>query len=273
MFILGFLKTAKYDEQAEYEKANEVDRHMSKLPSPTPDKALKPGTRVAYHSADRGWKEGPWAHHTKGCSKDEEIDEQREKWQKAELKKHKIPDDFKKIKGAGQKEKQEIFRQVTDAARKKFPMHHVHAGKDWGKHAVGIGDMGTVMKVEKEGVPRYHITWDKHPTCTWGSYDSNRLKTLPAGMETLYPAPNIEVNTSGSEKVAAEGKPILGARGGARPIYKPSRVTSDIGTYGAPKGASSVTGVSVKKPFTSGVASFGTKPRLGLQSFTRLKGR
>ena len=182
MFTTGFRKTANkdYDEHAEYTQANEVDRVLSKHQHPDQMKPAKPGTRVAYYSSDRGWKEGPWAHHTKGCSMDEQIDAEREEWRKQELKKHKLPDDFKKIKGEGQKEKQELHRKTTGDAHKKFPSHH--HGKDWNKEAVGLGDVGTVQQVEKGGIPRYHVTWDKHPDCPWGGYLSKDLKLAPGGM-------------------------------------------------------------------------------------------
>lgn len=180
MFTEGFKKTAKYDEREEYEKANEVERKLSPLPHPAKAKA---GDRVAYYSTDRGWKEGPWAKHTKGCSVDEEIDEQREQWKKDELKKNKLPDDFKKIKGDGMKAKQDLFRKITGEAHKKFPMHH--HGKNWNKEAIGIGDLGTVVKVEKpvHGADEaYHVSWDKHPNCTWGGYRPHDLKTPHEGM-------------------------------------------------------------------------------------------
>lgn len=180
MFVQGFLKTAKADEHAEYEQANAVDNAMKNLPSPTPEKPLKSGSRVVYHSQDRGWKAGPWAHHTKSCSNDEAITEEREKWLKEELKKHKVSDDFHKIKGTGQKAKQDIFRKVTAESHKKFPPHH-HS-KDHKKDAIGIGDLGRVMAVEKGGNPTYHVTWDKHPDCTWPGYTCKDLKTPPEGM-------------------------------------------------------------------------------------------
>jgi hypothetical protein len=182
MFTEGFRKKA-YDEAKEYEQANKVDNQLSKLEGPTHEKPLKVGARIAYYSDDRGWKEGPWAHHTKGCSRDEVISKDREDWKKEQLKAHKIPDDFHKIKGAGQKAKQEIFRQVGDQSYEKFPMHHrTKNPKGWHKEAIGIGDLGRVMEVEKGGIPRYKITWDKHPDCVWGNYDARNLKKAPEGM-------------------------------------------------------------------------------------------
>jgi len=159
MFTEGFVKTA-YDEREEYEKANKVDNAISKFPH---GEKLKAGDRVVYYNDDRGWKRGPWAHHTKGCSHDEAMDKPRDAYEKA-LKKKGIKDGF------------ELSREVD----KKFPRHH---NGDWKKHAVGIGDLGTVVKVDKKGgLPRYDITWDKHPDCIWPGYQAHELKVPPKGM-------------------------------------------------------------------------------------------
>lgn len=163
MFLDGFVKTAKYDERAEYEQANKVDGHLSKLPHPS---KLKVGERVAYHTEHRGWKEGPWGHHTKFCDADEEMDKKRKKAE-AKLKK-------KGLEG------HELFKTLD----KEFPRHHNYWGVTWTKKAVGIGDMGTVAKVEKTNTGResYRICWDKHPDCSWPGYDNKDLKTAPQGM-------------------------------------------------------------------------------------------
>lgn len=228
MFTEGFRKVA-YDEQAEYEKANAVDRVLEKLPSPSQDKPLKVGARVAYYSDDRGWKRGPWASHTKGCSEDEKIDKQRESYKK--------------------KLKTEPPYDHPDHPYKKFPTHHEG---DWNKHAVRIGDLGTVVGVKKGAQSEYRVVWDKHPKCYWGGYRDRELKLVPPEMASLTPAPDINLEEGGGEKTAA-------------------RITPDIGNYGAPKGASGVTGRPVEAPFSRAVATFGRKPRMALKSFTRLR--
>lgn len=104
----------------------------------------------------------------------------------------------------------------------------------------------------------------------------------PAMSETpnLYPAPNAAWNISGSDKVAAAAGGMgpmatMGSPKGLDPIPKtmsrPKRVTPDLGPYGAPKGASGVTGVANRHPFQKAVGKFGQRPRLALKSFTRLK--
>lgn len=158
MFIDGFLKTAK-DEHAEYEKANKVHSILGKMPK---NAKFKAGDRVAYYSDKRGWKEGPWAHHKKFCSVDEEMDKPRDAYEKV-LKKQ-------GLKGY------DLHRAVEE----KFPWHHAGKFKD---HAIGIGDLGTVVKVDKSvGLPKYGITWDKHPNCLWSSYDGPDLRGAAEGM-------------------------------------------------------------------------------------------
>ena len=92
-----------------------------------------------------------------------------------------------------------------------------------------------------------------------------------------YPSPNTSMNVSGSDKVAASmpglqppKEPLMGERGGHKPLSKPARVTTQMSTYGAPKGAVGVTGVSNTKPFARAMGNFGQKPRLGLKSIRRV---
>ena len=168
MFTKGFIKTA-YDEKAEYEKADRVADELSKIPRKD---TIKAGARIAYHPRERGWKEGPWGSHTKGCTADEGISAKREAWREAELKKHGLPLKFKDCKGAKQKD---LYREVTRDEYEKFPMHH---SGDWKKEAVRMGDMGTVVEVVKSPYRPYRITWDKHPDCVWGNYGADELKVI-----------------------------------------------------------------------------------------------
>lgn len=86
-------------------------------------------------------------------------------------------------------------------------------------------------------------------------------------------------NVSGSDKVAAAGGSLLqapkapsnGMRAGLKTMSSPKRVTPDLSPYGAPKGASGVTGVSNSHPFQHSYGKFGRRPRQALKSFTRLK--
>lgn len=97
----------------------------------------------------------------------------------------------------------------------------------------------------------------------------------------LYPGPDQPWNVSGSDKVAAAAggmgqlsAPTSSAKG-ANPTLKTlstaKRVTPDLGPYGAPKGASGVTGVRNSHPFQNSFGHFGHKPRYGLKSFNGLK--
>lgn len=112
-----------------------------------------------------------------------------------------------------------------------------------------------------------------------------KLKDLPPNDDNpprLYPGPDQPWNVSGSDKVASGGAGGFGPTGvpqssarGANPTLKnmssPKRVTPDLGPYGAPKGASGVTGVANTNPFQRSFGKFGHKPRQALKSITRLK--
>lgn len=96
----------------------------------------------------------------------------------------------------------------------------------------------------------------------------------------LYPGPDQPWNVSGSDKVAAVGHMALpkppqesskGFTAGLKSFSTPKRVTPDLGPYGAPKGASGVTGVANSHPFQKSFGHFGQKPRQALKSITRLK--
>lgn len=96
----------------------------------------------------------------------------------------------------------------------------------------------------------------------------------------LYPGPNQPWNLSGSDKVASPQvaaplsppvPPKSNINTGLKSFASPKRVTPDLGPYGAPKGASGVTGVSNSHPFQKSMGRFGHKPRLGMKSITRLK--
>lgn len=65
--------------------------------------------------------------------------------------------------------------------------------------------------------------------------------------------------------------PTRGLRTGLKQMSAPKRVTPDLSPYGAPKGASGVTGVSNSHPFQHSYGKFGRRPRAALKSFTRLK--
>lgn len=107
-------------------------------------------------------------------------------------------------------------------------------------------------------------------------YNTAQMSTMESENKPLYPAPNIIQNMQGSDKVAAAGMPgaqptkapLQGAKGGLRVLNGPSRVTTDMGPYGAPKGAAGVTGVSNTNPFQRAIGKFGKKTRMGL---TRIK--
>lgn len=168
-FTEGFIKTAEYDESKEYEKANKVDAALSKLESPAsePMQAVPVGTRVAYYSSNRGWKEGPWSNHMKGCSKDTAMRPARmayEKQVRAEVEKT--------------HQKDMRWKVISDRVEHAFP-YHDHG--EWKEGAVRIGDAGTITRVEKlKSQPtRYYVRWDKHPDCEWGNYGPGDLKLLP----------------------------------------------------------------------------------------------
>jgi hypothetical protein len=97
---------------------------------------------------------------------------------------------------------------------------------------------------------------------------------------SLYPGPNQAWNLSGSDKVAFAGphpvlKPptesIKGINTGIKPLTTPKRVTPNMGPYGAPKGASGVTGVPTSQPFKKSFGNFGHKTRQAMKSITRSK--
>jgi len=110
--------------------------------------------------------------------------------------------------------------------------------------------------------------------------DAARINTaqfseLESENKPLYPAPNIIQNVSGADKYAAampgfqpNKAPLQGSHGGLKSLSGPARVTTDLGNYGAPKGAVGVTGVSNTKPFQRAIGKFGRKARMGL---TRIK--
>lgn len=107
-----------------------------------------------------------------------------------------------------------------------------------------------------------------------------QYSTFESENKPLYPSPNIGTNVSGSDKVAAVGalalpkapkETVRGALGGAKTNTKPARVTTDLGPYGAPKGASGVTGVANTHPFQKSIGHFGKKPRMGLKAISAVK--
>lgn len=174
-FLIGFNKIASESEREEYEKANLVADQIRDLPSPSKDPGatdVQVGTRVVYYSADRGWKEGPWARHTKGsCSIQDEQREERKAFEE------KVRKELEE-KGT---ERDMRWRIINDRTELAFPHHHSYFGKDWREKAIGIGDKGTVTKVEKFKTQsnRFRVKWDKHPKCDWGNYWSRDLKILP----------------------------------------------------------------------------------------------
>ena len=102
-------------------------------------------------------------------------------------------------------------------------------------------------------------------------YNQAQLSTSHSENKALYPDPNIAMNASGSDKYAAAHglpgikpprEPLMGLRGGARPLSKPARVTTDLSPYGAPKGTSGVTGHSLAHPFKHSIRQFGSSSKL-----------
>lgn len=106
-----------------------------------------------------------------------------------------------------------------------------------------------------------------------GPTDDNPLR--------LYPGPDQPWNISGSDKVAAAAggmgplTPPMASAKGANPTLKamstPKRVTPDLGPYGASKGASSVGGVPITRPYQKSFGNFGHRVHQGMKSITRSK--
>lgn len=105
-----------------------------------------------------------------------------------------------------------------------------------------------------------------------------QLSTMESENKVLYPSPNTRTNISGSDKFAAATpvlqppkEPIRGLNSGIKPMAVSARVTPDMGSYGAPKGTSGVTGISNSQPFQHSYGKFGRRPRQAIKSITRLR--